>query len=47
MHDKRLRDVEKELELFFSSMICLKDMTLALLIQLPSSMGIVEGINSC
>ena len=44
-HDKRLKDVEKELELFFSSMIYLEDKILALLIQLPPSMGIVEGMN--
>ena len=44
-HDKRLKDVEKELELFFSSMIYLEDKVLALLIQLPPSMGIVEGMN--
>ena len=44
-HDKRLNDVEKELELFFSFMIYLKDKILALLIQLPPSMGIVEGMN--
>jgi uncharacterized protein YecE (DUF72 family) len=44
-HDKRLKDVEKELELFFSSMINLEDKILALLIQLPPSMGIVEGMN--
>jgi uncharacterized protein YecE (DUF72 family) len=45
-HDKRLKDVGKELELFFSSMIYLEDKVLALLIQLPPSMGIVEGMNS-
>jgi uncharacterized protein YecE (DUF72 family) len=45
-HDKRLKDVEKELELFFSSMVYLEDKVLALLIQLPPSMGIVEGMNS-
>ena len=44
-HDKRLKDVEKELELFFSSMVYLEDKILALLIQLPPSMGIVEGMN--
>ncbi len=44
-HDKRLKDVEKELELFFSSMIYLEDKILALLIQLPPSMGIIEGMN--
>ena len=42
-HDKRLKDVGKEIELFFSSMIYLEDKVLALLIQLPPSMGIVEG----
>jgi uncharacterized protein YecE (DUF72 family) len=30
-HDKRLKGVEKELELFFSSMVYLEDKTLALL----------------
>ena len=44
-HDKRLKDVEKELELFFSSMVYLEDKMLALLIQLPPSMKIVEGMN--
>ena len=44
-HDKRLKDVEKELELFFSSMIYLEDKILALLIQLSPSMGVVEGMN--
>jgi uncharacterized protein YecE (DUF72 family) len=43
-HDKRLEDIEKELELFFSSMVY-EDKILALLIQLPPSMGIVEGMN--
>jgi uncharacterized protein YecE (DUF72 family) len=33
------------MELFFSSMIYLEDKVLALLIQLPPSMGIVEGMN--
>ena len=36
--------LEKELELFFSSMIYVEDKILALLIQLPPSMGIVEGM---
>jgi uncharacterized protein YecE (DUF72 family) len=40
-----LKDVEKEIELFFSSMVYLEDKILALLIQLPPSMGIVEGMN--
>jgi uncharacterized protein YecE (DUF72 family) len=44
-HDKRLKNVEKDLELFFSSMVYLEDKMLALLIQLPPSMGIVEGMN--
>ena len=44
-HDKRLKDIEKEMELFFSSMIYLEDKILALLIQLPPSMGIVEGMH--
>ncbi|MFZ0328291.1 MAG: DUF72 domain-containing protein, partial [Nitrososphaeraceae archaeon] len=44
-HDKRLKDVEKELELFFSSMVHLEEKTLALVIQLPPSMGIIEGMN--
>jgi uncharacterized protein YecE (DUF72 family) len=44
-HDKRLKDIEKELELFFSSMIYLEDKILALLIQLPPSIKIVEGTN--
>ncbi|MGC2427229.1 MAG: DUF72 domain-containing protein [Nitrososphaeraceae archaeon] len=44
-HEKRLKDVEKELELFFSSTAYLEYKILALLIQLPPSMGIVEGMN--
>jgi uncharacterized protein YecE (DUF72 family) len=44
-HDKRLKDVEKELDQFFSSIVYLEDKILALLIQLPPSMGIVEGMN--
>jgi uncharacterized protein YecE (DUF72 family) len=40
-HDKRLKVVENELELFFSSMVHLEEKTLALVIQLPPSMGIV------
>ena len=41
-HDKRLKDIEKELELFFSSIINLEDKILALLIQLPPSMHILH-----
>jgi uncharacterized protein YecE (DUF72 family) len=44
-HDKRLKVVENELELFFSSMVHLEEKTLALVVQLPSSMGIVEDMN--
>jgi uncharacterized protein YecE (DUF72 family) len=44
-HDKRLKDVEKALEVFFSSMVYLEDKMLASLIQLPPSMDIVEGVN--
>ena len=45
IYDKRLKDIEKKRELFFSSMVHFEDKTLALLIQLPPSMGIVEGLN--
>ena len=45
-HDKRLKDVEKEIESFFSSLANLEDQVFALLIQLLPSMGIVEGMNS-
>ena len=44
-HDKRLKDAKKGIELIFSSMIYLEDKILALLIQLPPSMGIVEGMH--
>jgi uncharacterized protein YecE (DUF72 family) len=44
-HYKRLKDVGKELELFFSSMVYLDDKILALLIHLPPSIGVVEGMN--
>jgi uncharacterized protein YecE (DUF72 family) len=45
-HDKRLKDVSKELEYFFPSMLHLKDKILALLIQLPPSLKIMEGIEN-
>ena len=45
-HDKRLKDVSKELRYFFQAMLPLKDKTLALLIQLPPSLKIVEGIQN-
>jgi uncharacterized protein YecE (DUF72 family) len=43
-HDKRLKDVDKELERFFEAMRPLADKTLALLIQLPPSLHIFEGL---
>ena len=43
-HDKTLKDVDKELERFFEAMRPLVDKTLALLIQLPPSLHIFEGL---
>jgi uncharacterized protein YecE (DUF72 family) len=43
-HDKRLNDVDTELERFFEAMRPLADKTLALLIQLPPSLQILEGL---
>jgi uncharacterized protein YecE (DUF72 family) len=43
-HDKRLKDVDKELEHFFEAIGPLSDKTLALLIQLPPSLQIFEGL---
>jgi uncharacterized protein YecE (DUF72 family) len=43
-HDKRLKNVDNELELFFKAISPLYDKTLALLIQLPPSMEIMEGL---
>jgi uncharacterized protein YecE (DUF72 family) len=43
-HDKRLKDVDKELEYFFEAMGPLSNKTLALLIQLPPSLHIFEGL---
>jgi uncharacterized protein YecE (DUF72 family) len=45
-HDKRLKHVSKELQYFFQSMLPLKEKTLALLIQLPPSLKITEGIEN-
>ena len=45
-HDKRLKDVSKELGYFFQAMLPLKDKTLALLIQLPPSLNMIEGIEN-
>ena len=43
-HDKRLKDIDKECEQFFEAMRPLADKTLALLIQLPPSLHIFEGL---
>jgi uncharacterized protein YecE (DUF72 family) len=45
-HDKRLKNVSKELEHFHQAMLPLKDKTLALLVQLPPSLKITEGIEN-
>jgi len=45
-HDKRLKDVDKELERFFDAIGPLSDKTLALLIQLPPSLHIFEGLQN-
>jgi uncharacterized protein YecE (DUF72 family) len=45
-HDKRLKNASKELEHFHQTMLPLKDKTLALLIQLPPSLKITEGIEN-
>jgi uncharacterized protein YecE (DUF72 family) len=43
-HDKRFKNVEKELDLFYQRMEPLKDKLLALLIQLPPSYELKEGL---
>jgi uncharacterized protein YecE (DUF72 family) len=43
-HDKRLKKVEKELEYFLGSISGLGEKLLALLIQLPPSLDIAEGL---
>jgi len=43
-HDKRFKNVEKDLELFYQRMEPLKDKMLALLIQLPPSYQLKEGL---
>jgi hypothetical protein len=43
-HHKRLKDVDKELKHFFEAVGPLADKTLALLIQLPPSLHIFEGL---
>ena len=44
-HDKRLINAGKELEYFFKAINPLYDKTLALLIQLPPSLDIPEGLD--
>jgi uncharacterized protein YecE (DUF72 family) len=43
-HDKRFKNVEKELSIFYETMQPLKDKLLALLIQLPPSYDLKEGL---
>jgi uncharacterized protein YecE (DUF72 family) len=43
-HDKRLLNVDKELERFFDAMGPLENKTLALLLQLPPSLQIFTGL---
>ena len=43
-HDKRLKDIDQELEQFFKAVGPLSNKTLALLIQLPPSLQIFEGL---
>jgi uncharacterized protein YecE (DUF72 family) len=43
-HDKKFKNVEKELSLFYARMEPLKDKLLALLIQLPPSYELKEGL---
>jgi len=43
-HDKKFQNVEKDLELFYQRMEPLKDKLLALLIQLPPSYKLKEGL---
>jgi uncharacterized protein YecE (DUF72 family) len=43
-HDKRLKNVEKELEYFLESISGLEEKILALLIQLPPLLGLAEGL---
>ena len=45
-HDKRLRNVDKELDEFFDAIGPLSEKTLALLIQLPPSLRIFEGLEN-
>jgi uncharacterized protein YecE (DUF72 family) len=44
-HDKRLKDVQKEIEKFYDAMEPLYDKILVFLIQLPPSLQIAEGLD--
>jgi uncharacterized protein YecE (DUF72 family) len=44
-HDKRLKDVEKDIERFYDVMEPLYDKILVFLMQLPPSLQLVEGLN--
>ena len=44
-HDKRLKDVEKDIEQFYYAMEQLYDKILVFLIQLPPSLQIAEGLD--
>jgi uncharacterized protein YecE (DUF72 family) len=45
-HDKKLKNVEKELTMFYEAMMPLKDKLLALLIQFPPYVKITEGMEA-
>lgn len=45
-HDKKFKNVGKELTLFYERMTPLKDKILALLIQLPPSYELKEGLDT-
>ena len=44
-HDKRLKDVEKDIEQFYDAMEPLYDKIFTFLIQLPPSLQIAEGLD--
>ena len=45
-HDKRLKDVGKDIEQFYDAMERLYDKIVVFLIQLPPSLQIAEGLDS-
>lgn len=45
-HEKKFRNCQKELELFYETMLPLKDKLLCLLIQFPPSLKIKEGLEA-